>query len=311
MPSTTPKVGAFVTLVTNADYGMGAAVLGQRLRDFKTRFATVVMVTSTVPEATRQLLSMVWDEVLSISVLNSNDTASLALLQRPELGVTFSKLHVWKLTDYKKVVFLDADIMPLCNIDDLFLYNELSACPDAGWPDCFNTGLFVLTPDVKTYDELIKMAADKGSFDGGDQGLLNSYFSSWAHADIKKHIPFVYNVNPNASYTYLPAYRKFSQDVKNIHFLGSSKPWHYECQDGIIIGANVSPHLRGFLEQWHKSLNQALDNKVEEPVPEFVQFRSTGGSISGEESVVSVLSHIAGQIKDKDSQKEKLRTGQL
>jgi len=310
MPSTTPKTGAFVTLVTNADYGMGAAVLGQRLRDFKTRFNTVVMVTASVPEATRQLLSKVWDEVLSISELNSNDTASLALLQRPELGVTFTKLHVWKLTEYKKVVFLDSDTMPLCNIDDLFLYNELSACPDAGWPDCFNTGLFVLTPDVETYDGLVKMAADEGTFDGGDQGLLNSYFSSWAHGDIKKHIPFVYNVNPNASYTYLPAYRRFSKDVKNIHFLGSSKPWHYECQDGAIIGANVSQHLRGFLEQWHASLNKAL---IEEAAaePEFIQFCSTGGSISGGESVVSVLSHIAGQIKDKDTQREKVKTGQL
>lgn len=47
-----------------------------------------------------------------------------------------------------QVVFVDADTMPLSNIDDLFQYEELSACRDAGWPDCFNTGLFVLTPSL-------------------------------------------------------------------------------------------------------------------------------------------------------------------
>ena len=310
MPTTVPAPGAFATLVTNAEYGLGAAVLGQRLRDFNTQYSTVVMVTSSVPEATLQLLARVWDTVLTIPELNSNDAASLALLQRPELGVTFSKLHVWKLTEFKKVVFLDADTMPLCNIDDLFLYNELSACPDAGWPDCFNTGLFVLTPSIATYESIIKMAAEEGTFDGGDQGLLNSYFNSWAHTDISKHIPFVYNVNPNASYTYLPAYRKFSQDVKNIHFLGAAKPWHYQAQDGVIIGANVAQHLRQFLEQWHSVLARVQGGSEEEEEGEAVpQFQRTGAVVdvsgTGSANVVDVLGHIAGQIKEKELQKMK------
>ena len=41
--------------------------------------------------------------------------------------------------------------MPLSNIDDLFQFEELSACRDAGWPDCFNTGLFVLKPSLGWY----------------------------------------------------------------------------------------------------------------------------------------------------------------
>ena len=49
------------------------------------------------------------------------------------------------------MVFVDADTMPLSNIDDLFQYEELSACRDAGWPDCFNTGLFVLKPSLGWY----------------------------------------------------------------------------------------------------------------------------------------------------------------
>ena len=38
---------------------------------------------------------------------------------------------------------MDADTMVLQNVDDLFNREELSAAPDAGWPDCFNSGVFV------------------------------------------------------------------------------------------------------------------------------------------------------------------------
>lgn len=44
---------------------------------------------------------------------------------------------------------------------------------------------------------------------GGDQGLLNSYFSDWAHGDINKHLPFLYNVTSAAFYSYIPALKQY------------------------------------------------------------------------------------------------------
>ena len=43
-------------------------------------------------------------------------------------------------------------------------------------------------------------------FTGGDQGLLNLYFSNWSTDDISKHLPFIYNVVSQAFYSYLPAF---------------------------------------------------------------------------------------------------------
>ena len=43
---------------------------------------------------------------------------------------------------------------------------------------------------------------------GGDQGLLNSFFSNWRTADISRHLSFIYNMNSNASYTYAPAFQQ-------------------------------------------------------------------------------------------------------
>lgn len=52
------------------------------------------------------------------------------------------------------------------NIDELFDREELSAAPDPGWPDCFNSGVFVYRPSLETYGKLLEYCTEHGSFDG-------------------------------------------------------------------------------------------------------------------------------------------------
>lgn len=56
-------------------------------------------------------MGSVFDHVEFVDVLDSKDETNLALLSRPDLGVTFTKLHCWRLTQYTKAVFMDADTM--------------------------------------------------------------------------------------------------------------------------------------------------------------------------------------------------------
>lgn len=149
--------------------------------------------------------------------MDSGDTAHLSLMKRPDLGVTFTKLHCWTLTHYSKCVFMDADTLVrrekhhitvekaskstpktcyrrieficlhdfglrletqhlrvvtlpspqvLSNIDELFEREELSAAPDPGWPDCFNSGVFVFRPSNETHEKLLAFCSENGSFDG-------------------------------------------------------------------------------------------------------------------------------------------------
>ena len=232
----------------------------------------------------RNRLSRVWDELVVVEELDSGDAEHLALLTRPELGVTFSKIHAWRLVQYTKCVFLDADALVMQNVDELFEREELSAAPDIGWPDCFNSGVFVFEPSMEMFSNLLELARQTGSFDGrwdiahvlfihsftlmcgarmfkkvnitksvfvedylmfacviflwsvlyvrytcaaaltsfcreivvflfhslgGDQGLLNLYWSDWATKDIKYHLPFIYNVTPNVTYGYAPAFQRY------------------------------------------------------------------------------------------------------
>ncbi|CAH2050084.1 unnamed protein product, partial [Iphiclides podalirius] len=220
---------AWVTLATNDSYGLGALVLAHSLRRAGTAFPAVVLITPSVTEAMRERLGAVFADV--------------------SWDITFTKIHCWNLTQYEKCVFLDADTLVVQNCDELFEREELSAAPDVGWPDCFNSGVFVYRPSAETFAALIQFAQQRGSFDGGDQGLLNSYFSDWARGDINKHLPFLYNVTSAAFYSYLPALKHYGQDLKIIHFIGAAKPWlqQFDWRTRQVQGPE---HLRGLLQLW-------------------------------------------------------------
>ena len=147
--------------------------------------------------------------------------ANLFLMNRGDLHSTFTKINLWKQLQFRKVVYVDADIVALRAPDELFdLPHSFSAAPDIGWPDIFNTGLMVLTPNMGDYYALLAMAQRGISFDGADQGLLNMHFKNTFN-----RLSFTYNVTPSAHYQYLPAYRHFQSSISMAHFIGHDKPW--------------------------------------------------------------------------------------
>jgi glycogenin len=80
----------------------------------KTQHQIVILITPGVSASMRTKLedsSSPFDMVKLVDVLDSGDTANLSVLKRPELGITFTKLNCWKLTQFEKCVFLDADVL--------------------------------------------------------------------------------------------------------------------------------------------------------------------------------------------------------
>lgn len=142
-------------------------------------------------------------------------------MDRVDLHSAFTKIELWKQTQFRKIIYMDADMVAWRAPDELFdLEAPFSAAPDIGWPDLFNTGFMVLKPNMGDYWALHAMAQRGISFDGADQGLINMHFKNTYN-----RISFTYNVTPSAHYQYVPAYKHFQASISATHFIGKDKPW--------------------------------------------------------------------------------------
>ncbi|KAJ2528294.1 Glycogenin-2, partial [Coemansia sp. RSA 1937] len=262
---------AFVTLVTSDTYVDGALVLLHSLRRTLTPHSILCLVTpSTLSENSLQRLQQHFDGVIATDLHQSTDDCNLALLGRPDLRSTLTKIQLWHpalFGAWSAICYLDADTLVRQSIDDIFLRfstwrNDTSewrhggliaAAPDTGWPDCFNSGVLLLAPGLECYQGLLRRAAQSNaSFDGADQGLLNEHFADWSTAKPYRRLPFLYNATANVYYTYEPALQRFGHDVRVVHFIGISKPWHWERTPGgqLISDSSPSERWRQLVSLW-------------------------------------------------------------
>ncbi|KAL9119574.1 MAG: hypothetical protein Q9187_003871 [Circinaria calcarea] len=212
---------AYCTLLTSDNYLPGALVLARSLRDNGTRKQLAVLVTlDSLQPSTIDELRKVYDQIIPVDRIVNKCPANLYLMDRPDLASTFTKIALWRQTQYRRLVYIDADVVALRAPDELFrLESSFAAVPDIGWPDCFNSGVLALSPNMGDYYALLALAQRGISFDGADQGLLNMHFRNW------ERMSFTYNCTPSGHYQYVPAYRHFQSSISMIHYIGRNKPW--------------------------------------------------------------------------------------
>ncbi|KAL9619023.1 MAG: hypothetical protein Q9160_006344 [Pyrenula sp. 1 TL-2023] len=196
-------------------------VLGNSLRDGGAKAKLVVLATpENLSNSTIEELKTIYDDIVPISRIINKTPANLYLMERPDLISTFTKIELWKQTQYRQIVYIDADAVVLKAPNELLsLKSNFAAAPDIGWPDCFNSGVMVLRPNMGDYYSLLALAQRGISFDGADQGLLNMHFRDW------ERLSFTYNCTPSGSYQYVPAYKHFQSSINIVHFIGQDKPW--------------------------------------------------------------------------------------
>lgn len=115
----------------------------------------------------------------------------------------YTKLRIWSLTNYTRLLYLDADMLIIeTGISKIWYYpspvilsssdstSEDStdnvhfrippcAVPDVFPPDKFNAGLLLIKPDIRIFNDMLTQINVLPSYDGGDTGFLNAYFPSW------------------------------------------------------------------------------------------------------------------------------------
>lgn len=196
-------------------------------------------------------LKLLYDYVIPVERIRNTNMANLYLMGRPDLSYAFTKIALWRQTQFRKVVYLDADVVALRALDELFdIEASFAAAPDIGWPDAFNSGVMVIKPDMEEYWSLHTMAVAGESFDGADQGLLNQYFEQrpW------QRLSFTYNCTPNAEYQWEPAYKHYKGDISAVHFIGKDKPWSRDLPAGHGVYGEL-------LARWWAVHNRHLEDK--------------------------------------------------
>ena len=71
----------------------------------------------------------------------------------------YTKLHLWTLTQYRKVFYVDADCLVVSkDIEGIFeLDSQFAAAPDVFPPDCFNAGVLLVKPSLEKFVKLMTL----------------------------------------------------------------------------------------------------------------------------------------------------------
>ncbi|KAL3619906.1 hypothetical protein CASFOL_034818 [Castilleja foliolosa] len=161
-----PKREAYATILHSAHvYVCGAIAAAQSIRMAGSTRDLVILVDETITDYHRSGLEQ------ADAYNEWND----------------SKFRLWQLTDYDKIIFIDADLLVLRNIDFLFQMPEISATGNEA--TLFNSGVMLIEPSNCTFQLLMDHINEIESYNGGDQGYLNEIFTWWHR--IPKHMNFL------------------------------------------------------------------------------------------------------------------------
>lgn len=232
---------AYVTFLSNRNYLDGVLTLHKSLQLVKAKFPLYCLLSMNVEAEVIRILEA--DGIGGIQLKECVTTAP-SINADPAYSnwnYTFDKLYMWGLTQFKKIVFVDADMIVAANIDQLFERKAFSAAL-AGilFPSCeniriLNSGLMVVEPDNKILCEMLDIAKSlipdmmsKG-LPLGDQDIINAYMPDWF-----EHKDLILDDGYNLYAQYLQCYMRHhnysfnpekGKQIYIVHYVGVEKPW--------------------------------------------------------------------------------------
>lgn len=231
----------YATLLTSDSYLPGVALLKASLDRVQTHYPLLVLTTGNLSENTvaeLQKLNVTIKEVPQIHVSrleehNQKVNPTMANVWADVLA----KFNVWTLTDYKKIIMCDCDLMFIKNVDHCFDLPNMTAALDgeyfnlwANYPH-FNSGFFVLEPNINTFNDLMTFANELDPavlrdylgrpYVVADQEILNLYYKDWINKP-ELHLSKYYNVF--APHIHKATLKDLLDNAYFFHYTGS-KPW--------------------------------------------------------------------------------------
>ncbi|CAD7702913.1 unnamed protein product [Ostreobium quekettii] len=230
---------AYATLLYGDDFMLGVRVLGQSMRETNTDRDLVVLVTGNIlPTSIETLMSDGWIVKRVDTVFNpAKGPHPGGFPQR--FWAVYTKLSIFNLVEYDKVVYLDADTVMTKNSDVLFSCPGF--CATMRHSERLNSGVMVVTPSKMLYDDMMSKIEEYPSYTGGDQGFLNAYFSDYMNARVfdpndtsqaadakMMRLPTSFNADVGLYVMNSNRWMIPKESIYIIHFtLATFKPWNW------------------------------------------------------------------------------------
>src|SRR3546814_5839 len=136
----------------------------------------------------------------------------------------WTKLRIWEMENFTRVVYIDADMLQIRNMDHLFdlpqgfhaardcyagrvCFEERGQCPLFGAPCCdvdsgdFNAGLFVCEPNRAEFQRMCECVAEASLFKVFGTTYAEQDFLNWYFRGATGFLPYVFNAMRSEEHT--------------------------------------------------------------------------------------------------------------
>jgi glycogenin glucosyltransferase len=243
-----PRPDAIMTLLTTDDFLLGVQTLLYSVKKHLPANRSyppelVVLVTPNISESTRHALHPAFcTRILQVDPIDFPESSNQLLashIDSWQVQGGLTKLHIFRLENYDTILYLDADCLVVKDVSHLLdlgkVYTEsealIAASPDIFPPDKFNGGVLVVRPSRPVFDNMMAQSSLLSTYDGGDTGFLNAYYSNWyTEMPPMARLSFGYNAQRfmyHCTYEKQPNYwdMAVAPDLHVIHYSSSPKPW--------------------------------------------------------------------------------------
>ncbi|GFP81406.1 putative UDP-glucuronate:xylan alpha-glucuronosyltransferase 4 [Phtheirospermum japonicum] len=243
---------AYVTVLhSSEDYVCGAVVLAQSIIKSNSTKDLILLADDSISKKSLKGLRAAGWKIKLIKRIRSPFAESDTYNEW-----NYSKLRIWQLTEYDKLIFIDSDFLVLRNTDEFFSYPQLSAAGNSRY--LFNSGFMLVEPSSCMFQNFMKQRFQVSSYNGGDQGFLNEMLMWWHRWPTQLNFLKDFNSLP-ADYMH----ETIPDDVYALHYLGL-KPWMCH-QDDYDCNWDIPENKRFASDLAHKiwwQLNKAMPNEL-------------------------------------------------
>lgn len=231
---------AYITLLCSDLYLKGVLILNKSLINVNSKYPLYCAILNSVSESTKSILEK--SNIKTIEITNTLTPSDSIIKANKDANLenwtsSINKLRLFSFTDFEKLVYLDADIMVLNNIDVLFSKPHMSGVntcraimPYLLWHG-INSGLMIIDPKERLCDDIfsVNLPYPKDT-PICDQNYIENYYPTWySTPDVRLPDKFHIQSIMLKKYEKLKYTIDFSNSnplsINVIHFVENPKLW--------------------------------------------------------------------------------------